>query len=95
MDRCSSKRSVCTNSSILLTAAIMEELLLFGCDSAGGTDGGRWITAILVSAVWVSVGAGRAESPLFDVALAECDTDLEDIFRCTTLLMGMSLLRQR
>ena len=76
-------------------AAIMEELLFFGCDSAGGTDGGRWTIAMVVSAVGVSVGAGRAESPLFDVALAVCDADLEDIFCCTTLLMGLSLLRQR
>ena len=62
----------------------MEELLLFGCDSAGGTDGGRWAMTLVVSAVGFSVGAGRAESPLFDDALAECDADLEDIFCCAT-----------
>ena len=84
MDRCSSKRSVCTNSLILLTAAIMEELLLFGFDSVGGTDGGHWVMAMVVSAVGLSVGAGQAESPLFNNALAECNTDLEDI--CTAQL---------
>ena len=36
--------------------------------------------AVVKSAVGVlSVGVGRAESPLFDDALAECDADLEDI----------------
>ena len=69
----------------------MEELLLFGCDSAGGTDGGRWAIPVVVSAVGYSVSAGQAESPLFDDALTECDADLEDILFCSTWLIGMSL----
>ena len=39
----------------------------------------------------LSVSVGRAESSLFDDALAECDADLEDILFCSTWLMGMSL----
>ncbi len=58
----------------------MDELLFVTCDSVGGTDGGEWVKAVVESAVGgLSVGVGRAESPLFNNALAGCDADLEDI----------------
>ena len=66
------------NSPILLMAAILDELLLFGCDSVGGTDGGQWAVVVAV-VIGLSAGVGQTESPMIDNALAECNTDLEDI----------------
>lgn len=58
MDHCSLKRSVCTNSLILLAAAIMDEVLLFGCDSVGWIDGGVCVVVAVAVVVKLSVSVG-------------------------------------
>ena len=87
MDHCLVKRSICTNSLIQPTAAIIEELLLLGGDSVVKTGG-------VGTAAGPSCGVGRAGAPLFDDASAECNVDLEDIVFYLQFVSDVSLLKQ-
>ena len=79
MERCSGKRSVCTNTSILLIAALSDELSVFAGALASDTDGGLSVEGLTTDVVVLIVGVGRATAPLANVAFVECDANPEDI----------------
>ena len=79
MERCLGKRSVCTNASIMLNAAVSDDLSTVTGALAGNADGGVSLMVLTWAGMVVIVSVGRSIAPPVNDAFVECGTNPEDI----------------